>query len=399
MSALARWIVRQLFPQLSHISRETLAGIPSGRAKIGRVEGWFATIVNIVLFVVKLLLAVSIQSIALMADAFHTLADALSSLIIVVTFGVTEKPADVEHPYGHGRAEYIATLILSILIVVTGVEFIRSSTERVVSPAILHSSLLVIGIVLGTVVIKEMLARLCLRLAELTDSDTLKADAWHHRSDVFSSLAPIASILLANGGRAQWDGILGVGVGFFVIWIGYSVGRNAIDSLLGKPPGPELHETIQSEAQTMEGVIDIHSIVVHSYGIKRFVSLHMEVDENQSQRDSHKLASRLMRSLSQSLGAHVVVHVDPVTARGEKADLVKRGLKELVNLHPGVSSYHDLRLVHGRGRDLILVKLAVEARLSRDERKKIRSILSGTLRKRFPEFDNRIRLISPVHDY
>lgn len=399
MMALARWIIRRLFPDLSPISRESLAKLPSLRVRIGTVEGWLATVVNLILFGVKLFIGLTIHSIALMADAFHTLADSFSSLIIIVAFRVSGKPADLEHPYGHGRAEYIGTLVVSILIVVTGVEFMRSSIGRVVSPAILHSSPLAIGVVLGTAVVKEILARLSLHLGNLIDSDTLKADAWHHRSDVFSSIAPIASMLLANMGKDRWDGILGVGVGLFIVWIGFSVGRKAIDSLLGQPPGPELLGKIRSAAQSMDGIIDVHSIVVHSYGIRRFVSLHMEVDEDRSQANSHELASKLTRNLSQALGGYVIVHVDPVTTRGETAGLIKNALNELVDLHPGVSSYHDLRLVQGEDHKLIRVKLAVEAQLSDDERKRIRNVFSGTLRKRFPEFENRIRLISPVHDY
>lgn len=399
MTAQTPWLVRKFLPGFSRHLTASEADDPSIRIRVGTFEGWLATLVNVILFGVKFALALTIHSIALMADAFHSLADGLSSFIIIVAFKVSGKPADVEHPYGHGRAEYIGTLVLSLLIVVTGVEFIRSSFGRIEAPAIEESTPLMIGIVLSTAVIKEILARISLYLGVLIDSDSLKADAWHHRSDAFSSIAPIASMVLANFGKAHWDGILGVGVGLFIVWVGFSVGRGAIDSLLGKPPGPELMERIRSSAQSIEGIIDVHSIVVHSYGLRRFISLHMEVDQDESQLNSHRMASQLMEALSRALHANVNVHVDPVTTRGEKATRIKGVLDELVELYPEVDSYHDFRLVQGEDHKLILVKLAVEAHLSSEQRKQIRRKFSGFLQKRFPEFENRVRLISPVHDY
>ena len=288
--------------------------------------------------------------------------------------------------------------MISLLIVVTGVEFVRSSAGRIYSPAILHSSPLMFGIVLGTVVVKEILARISFDLGNLIGSDALKADAWHHRSDVFSSLAPIISMILANVGREQWDGILGISVGLFIVWIGFSVGRKAIDSLMGAPPGPELVKKIRSIARSEEGLIDVHSIIVHSYGINRFISLHMEVDQDKSQIDSHKLASQVRDELRQRLHANVIVHVDPVTTQGEKATLIKRTLNELVDLYSEINSYHDFRLVQRGYNQFILVKLAVETGLSESERKRLQNLFSGALKERFPEFENRVSLISAIHN-
>ena len=396
MIIFSRWLIRRLFPHLPDVSDETLRKDPSIRTKVGTFEGGFAVIINLILFAIKLMVGITIHSIALIADAFHTLADSVSSFIIIVGFTVSKKPADVEHPYGHGRAEYISTLILSLMIVVTGVEFIRSSVGLIYSPSILQSTPLMIGIVLGTVVVKEIMARISANLGFIIDSDMLKADAWHHRSDVFSSLAPIVSMVLANAGKEQWDGILGIVVGLFIIWIGFTVGRKAIDSLLGIPPGPQLVKKIRSLSRSMEGIIDVHSIIVHSYGIKRFISLHMEVDQDKSQIDSHKLAGRVRDRLKEGLHANVIVHVDPVTTRGEEATQIKQRLAELVDHFPGVDSFHDFRIVDREDHRYILVKLAVETGLSEREQRGIQNLFSDKLRIQFPEFENRVSFISSL---
>jgi len=397
MNSITRFLVHRLVPSVDlKTLPQSLQEDTSLRTRVGVFEGWFSAVVNLFLFVVKLIIAMMVNSIALFADAFHSLMDCFSSLVIIFGFKVTGKPADVEHPYGHGRAEYITTLILSMLIVVTGVEMIRSSVGRVEEPGISESTLLFITIILITAVIKEVLARISADLGGLIGSDALEADAWHHRSDVFSSLLAVGSMILANYGLNAWDGILGIGVGIFIIWTGYSVGRGAIDTLLGKPPSPELLEKIRSTAISIDNILNAHDIIVHSYGTQRFISLHLEVDEQASQLEAHDLAEEAMYTLERSFKASVTVHVDPTTTRGDQAERIKQFLQGLVDMNDGVESIHDFRLVQSGEHNMILFDLAVSAKVDTVECESIRKVFQEALFERFPEFGSQINIITPI---
>ncbi|MCH8010897.1 MAG: cation transporter [Candidatus Marinimicrobia bacterium] len=396
MNAITQWIVKRLFPDITDFSESSLERDPTIRARVGKFEGWLSAILNVIIFLVKLFIGFSIHSIALLADAVHTLSDSLSSVIIIFSFKVSLKPPDKEHPYGHGRAEYIATLILSMFIVVTGVEFIRSSIGIIHSPIITDSTPLVIVIVLCTVVIKEIMARLSYSFGTIFHSDILIADAWHHRSDAFSSLAPLLSMILANMGLERWDGILGVIVGLFIIWTGYSLSKRAIDSLLGKPPRPELVEHIRLTATSVGGIIGAHHIIIHSYGPNRFISLHLEVDEKESQSDSHAMASQVTGKLTDTFRAHVTVHVDPVTNQGQTAQSIKTVLDTLVESYPDVDSYHDFRLVTEKDHHMILFKLEANRLNSEEKQYKLKNLFTEALSEEFPEFEIQIGFISPI---
>lgn len=384
-------LVGALFPHISDFTSQ------AARRRVGILEGILTGVLNLLIFAVKMVMALAVHSIALMADAFHTLADSLTSFGVIFVFTVSSKPADEEHPYGHGRAEYIGTLILSMLIVVVGAEFIRSSLGRIQSPAILDASPLMFGILLVTAGLKEVMARFSRSLGRLVDSDALVADAWHHRSDVFSSLAPLASMALANRGWMIWDGILGAGVGLFIVWVGFSLSRTAVGTLLGVAPRPEVVERIRRTARDVDGVVDVHHIVVHSYGANRYISLHMEVDQGASQIKAHDVASQVSRAITRALHAHVTVHVDPVTTRGPEVRKVKQALRNLMDLYPDVRSFHDFRIVMAEHHKLILVKLALARHLPDGDRKEVQSVFSRSLKERFPEFENDVRIISPVH--
>lgn len=386
-------LVRTLFPNISDFTSQTV------RRRVGILEGTLAGVLNLLIFAVKMAVALVIHSIALMADAFHSLSDSLTSFGVIFVFKVSSKPADEEHPYGHGRAEYVGTLILSMFIVVGGVEFIRSSLGRIQSPGILNATPLMFGIVMVTAGLKEVMARFSRSMGRLIDSDALVADAWHHRSDAFSSLAPIISMALANRGWVIWDGVLGIGVGLYIVWVGFSLSRNAIGTLLGTAPRSEVVEKIRRIAGGVDGVVDVHHIVVHSYGANRYISLHMEADQGASQVEAHELASHVTRAITGALHAHVTVHVDPVTTGGRMAKKVKQVISDLLDLYPDVRSFHDLRIITEEHHKLILVKLAIKRDLPVEDRKELQSVFSRSLQERFPDFENDVGIISPVHSF
>ena len=205
------------------------------RSKVGKHQGLVSVIINGLLFVIKIIIGIVVGSVSLIADAIHTLSDVISSGVVIWGFNESEKPADPEHPYGHGRIEYIATLIIAILLVVTGVEFIKSSINRVMNPSPISPSWWMILIIFATVILKEMTARYAEFLSHKISSGTLHADAWHHRTDAISSLLVIVAMIAGKYGYNSIDGWAGIGVALFVIWTGFSVAKESIDDIIGTP--------------------------------------------------------------------------------------------------------------------------------------------------------------------
>ncbi|MDH7507073.1 MAG: cation diffusion facilitator family transporter, partial [Candidatus Thermoplasmatota archaeon] len=258
---------------------------PDVRAKYGYLEGYLSIIGNTILFLLKIFLGLFINSIALIADSIHTLSDVGTSVVVILGFKTAKQPSDIEHPHGHGRIEYIATLIISVLLIVTGVGFIQQSIERIINneTIINQQYAMIIGIIIIiSSTIKELMARFSFNLGKKINSETLIADAWHHRSDVFASIAVGLSIIASSFGYLFIDAIFGVIVSFIIVYVGINLARNSSNVLIGKAPDKKLIEQIKETATKTSNVKGIHDISIHDYGTNKILTLHAEVDNNLS---------------------------------------------------------------------------------------------------------------------
>ena len=224
MMGLANYIIHKRVPP------DENPELPAFRGKIGITQGWISIFTNLTLFIVKLFYGFISNSIALIADAFHTLSDMASSAVVVFGFKMASKPADKEHPFGHGRAETIAALTISILIGFAGIEFIKTSITRFMVKEVIEINTMLFAVVTFTIILKESLAWLSFSLAERINSDTLKADGVHHRSDMFSSLLVLAAFGGVWLGYPVMDALMGLGVGTMMIYSAYTIARIVITS-------------------------------------------------------------------------------------------------------------------------------------------------------------------------
>ena len=234
------------------------------RSQIGKFQGWVSVFINSILFVIKFIIGIIIGSVSVIADAIHTLSDVISSGVVIWGFHEAEKPADSEHPYGHGRVEYIATLIIAILLIVTGIEFIRSSIGRVLNPSPISPAWWMIMIILATVFLKELTARYAEYLSHKISSGTLHADAWHHRADAISSLLVIVAMIAGKYGYHSVDGWAGIGVALFVIWTGFMIAKEAVDDIIGAPPAEDEIDDIVCDIMRKfgpDGHVDGHDML------------------------------------------------------------------------------------------------------------------------------------------
>ena len=357
--------------------------LPKYRGNIGIVQGWISIIANLFLFIIKLFFGFMSNSIALITDAFHTLSDLASSGVVVFGFKMSSKPADKEHPFGHGRAETIAALTISILIGFTGLEFIKTSIIRIYGSVDVEINLGVVLVVIITILLKESLARLSYNLGNIIDSSTLKADALHHRSDMWSSLL----VLIAFGGvwigYPTMDAIMGLGVAAMMMYSAYDIAQSAIDDLLGKPVDKETINTITSLVKQIDGIYNVHDIIVHSYGAQRFISLHIEISEGMSPEHMHNIADSVEKLLSNEMDADVVTHVDPVTLEGEEIMFVKEIItKNMIKSNLKVN-FQDLRIVKHQEVESILFQ--VPHPLEFTEKETFKKKCSAGINEKYPD--------------
>jgi len=349
------------------VKKTTPNGITEGskafRGHVGMLEGWVSIIGNFILFVIKMIFGWMANSIALIADAFHTLSDVATSIVVIFGFKVAQKPADKEHPFGHGRAETIATLTIAILMAVVAVEFAKGAVDRLFfSDSDVDVSMLdwfFISVVTLTAAGKAWMARFAYQLGDLIDSDALRGDAIHHKSDVYTTVLVIAGLVGARYGIPHVDGIMGLGVAGMILYSAYDIARDSIDDLLGRPATLEDIEEIGKLATTVPGAREVHDVVVHNYGDQRFISLHIEIDEDSTPAVMHHIADNVEHKLAHDLDAHVVTHIDPVAVSGEHVQEIREVIEKAVASFEEPLTVQDLRVVGEHPVESILFELPV----------------------------------------
>lgn len=285
----------------------------------GYFEGILSIIVNILLFILKFAFGTILNSISLVADAFHTLSDVVTSVLVVVGFKVAAKPSDPEHPFGHGRAERIFAIIIALILVFVGGEFLVSSCKRFIHPIPIKAGPLIIILLILSVLVKEFLTNVSLNLGKRINSSTLKADAWHHRSDSIATALVVVGFIAFNFGLFKLDGILGMAISILIAYTGISIVLEAGSSLMGEAPHPSLIEQIRQIALSCERVEDAHHIHVHDYGGNLEITVHIRLAGNMSLEDAHKKASEVEKTIKESLQptdllvhqAEITIHIEP----------------------------------------------------------------------------------------
>lgn len=313
------------------------------KARLGKLGGWASIGMNLFLFLLKGGLGIVSGSIALIADAFHSLSDMVTSLVVLISFHISEKPSDSEHPFGHERAEFISAVIMSTLLGVTAVELGRSSIARILHPEPFQASWWIIGVLAITVVLKEALALFSRYLSRKIQSVTLQADAWHHHMDAISTVLVILSFLLVHFRLPNLDGVVGLLIAVIILYTAIELAKTPINELLGSAPDPELLKQIESIALSFPQVHGVHDIIVHRYGETLIISLDIEVDEAMSLVEAHEVAEQVQQKMRQALNAYITVHYDPVR-RNVRYQEVEEKIRQFCTQEHFCQSFHDLHI-------------------------------------------------------
>ncbi len=321
---------------------------PAVRYAYGRLAGVAGLVCNLLLFAAKLLIGLLSGSLAIIADAFNNLSDAGSTIVTLVGFKLSSAPADRDHPFGHGRMEYLSAMAVAVLIILAGFELATSAIDKILHPAAASFSLLTVCILIGAIVIKLWMAFFCRRIGKAIDSDALLAAAIDSRNDVICTSIVLINTLVGLFTDLALDGYFGLVVALFVIWSGFSVIRETISPLLGQAPDEALVQDIKDTVLSYDGVVGIHDMMVHDYGPGRVIaSLHAEVPCDQDILHSHDIIDRIERDLMQKFNIITCIHMDPIeTDNPETLRLKELAITTLHALDERLT-LHDFRVVKG----------------------------------------------------
>ena len=267
--------------------------------------------VNLVLASLTFWFALRIGSVAMLAQASHTAADILTSVVVLVGFRVASAPADPEHPQGHGRAESVATVVIAMLLAAIGLEFVGEGLAKLRAPGEVAGSWPIAGFMFAVAAGKEVVFRYTVGIGRRIKSDTVIADAWHHRADALAALMAAGAVVGAIYGAPALDGWFALGIAGIILFTAYRLGREAASLLVGRCPGAGVLATIAARARGVPGVHEVHRVVVHDYGPRRVVSLHALVDPSLCVCEGHRIAERVEVAINDGLAAETTVHVEP----------------------------------------------------------------------------------------
>ncbi len=302
-----------------------------------------STALNILLFMVKAVLAIQIASLALLTDSIHTLTDSVSSIGVYLGLRLSDKPPDERHPYGHGRAEHVAILLVGLLLMMTALKFLSDGALALVHGTsyfvVSRRVMMVIG---GTAIVKLGMWAWSYVVGKREKTVSLQADAWHHLSDVFTTVIVIIALWGANKGYHYLDAFVGIGISLFIIYFGLNYTKKSIDNLLGSAPSDSLVEDIKETAESFGGVKEVHSIKVHDYGRRLAISLHMTPKASKSSLQAHSIAHSLKEMLEEEFSASVEVHHEPWQPPVKKISSLIDGITDNMG---GVKEIHKIRLM------------------------------------------------------
>ena len=318
------------------------------RESYGLLGSIIGIIMNTILCLAKIGIGLLFNSMSILADGFNNLSDAGSSIVTLIGFRLSNKPADEGHPYGHARIEYLSGLIVSFIILMLGLELIRSSFDKIIHPEPLSFSLVMVAVLMLSIATKLWLALFNRKLGKRIHSTTMLATAADSLNDVIATSAVLIALIIAKFTGWHLDGYMGILVGCFVFYSGIQLIKETVNPLLGEAPSPELIQTVQEKLMSYSVVCGFHDLVLHSYGPNRyFASVHAEVPADANLLYCHDIIDTIEKDFEKELGINLVIHLDPIITDDVLTNTLKDQIKDIVSTIDSSLSIHDFRLVSG----------------------------------------------------
>ena len=330
------------------------------RASMGKLAGATGIVCNIFLFLGKLLAGLLAGSVAIVADAVNNLSDASSSVVTLLGFRLAQQPADQDHPYGHARYEYLSGLMVAVLILVIGVELVKSSVGKIIHPEAIDFSLITVGILVASVLVKLWMSMFFGALGKRIHSLTLQATSVDSRNDVVSTIAVLAGCLVGYIFRVNIDGYVGLLVAVFILYSGVNIVKETISPLLGEQADEELVGKIKTLVLSDEAVLNVHDLLIHDYGPGRcFASIHAEVSARLDPMEVHDMLDDIECKVLDQLNVHLVIHYDPVLPDDDEWMEMSNIMEEIVEEVAPEVTMHCFRMVGGAKQKNLVFDLMV----------------------------------------
>ncbi len=376
---LTKWIISRI-PNHEDVKNERV------RSAYGKAASLVGIGCNVLLFAGKLVAGLLSGSVAIMADAVNNLSDASSSLISLLGFKLADRPADAEHPYGHGRFEYLSGMTVAVMILAIGVELLRSSVGKIFAPEPIVFSWVSVGVLAASIVVKCWMAAFNTNMGRRIGSTTLEATASDSRNDVIATSAVLLCTMIARLTGLDLDGYVGAAVAVFILVSGVSLIKETLNPLLGNAPSPELVGHIREKLMRYPGVLGVHDLMIHDYGPGRqFASVHVEMSARRDPIESHEVIDGIERDFLKDERLHLVVHYDPVATDDPRVPALRDALSDIcAKIHPKMT-IHDLRVVQGAAHVNVVFDCVVpyDCQMSETE---IRRRMNDELEKEYPGY-------------
>ncbi len=355
---------------------------PKVRECYSVLAGVLGIICNCLLFAIKLVIGGAMGSIAIISDAFNNLSDIGSSAVSIIGAKLSNMRPDKEHPFGHGRFEYISSLIVSFIIMLVGFELLKSSFVKIFKPEAVSFSVPMVIILALSVSVKVWMYLYNSFLGKKIDSGILAAAARDSLNDVISTSAVILTTIAGNFVNFKpLDGIVGTAVSLMIMYSGFQIAKDTIGLLLGTPPDPALVKALEKHITSAEGIVGIHDLIVHDYGPGRmFASVHAEVPDDDDVVKIHETIDRLEQEIRRELDVETVIHMDPITVNSERNDYFKSIVIEVVKGMDARMNIHDFRMTDGESNINLIFDVEVPADYA--ERPQLREMIMGEIRRR-----------------
>ena len=370
------------------------------RLNIGYMASIVGILTNILLSIIKLLIGFMISSIGVIADGFNNATDTLSSVITLVGFKLANMPPDKEHPYGHGRIEYISGLIVAFLVMLVGFQFILSSFKEIINPTQVEFELISFIILLISILFKIWLAFFNKKLGDMINSKSLKAVALDSLGDVLTTTVVVISLLVGRFTTLPIDGIIGIVVALLIIYNGFNMVKETMSPLIGEAPSREMIEGIERDVLSYRYVTGVHDLLIHSYGENKTMAvIDAEFPAKLDIVEVYEEIRRAERELGKKYGLTLVIHMDPLGKESETRYAIRKEIKSILKQYPVYKSMHDFNIIETDDIDIIEFDMVILGKKLMKETniQNIKKHTEQLLKKKFPDQDFNITIDVDYH--
>ncbi|SCH74937.1 Ferrous-iron efflux pump FieF [uncultured Clostridium sp.] len=358
----SNFLVKKLISNSEDIENEVV------RNKYVYFAGLIGVISNLILTIIKLGVGFITNSVSITADGFNNLSDMASSIITIIGVKLANRPPDKEHPFGHGRMEYLSALVVAFMVMIVGFQFVKSSIERIINPVEITFEFIPFILLLLSVLIKIWLSIFNKTIGNKINSNALKATSLDALGDVFTSSCVLISFVAARFTSIPIDGYVGLIVSAAILYAGYSLVKDTVSPLLGEAPDENMVKSITEGVLSYENIIGVHDLIIHNYGVgKCMASIHAEIPSNLDIVTIHNIIDRAEREISEKLNIYLVIHMDPMCIHCDKVKKEKDMVEKIISKYDYIKSMHDFRITEGEEEINLIFDIVVDASYLKDK--------------------------------